>query len=203
MELFLDFKKRYTYADYLTWVDGKARELIHGFIKMMSPAPRLEHAKVSKNICWHLETIVRQNKGKCQVFFAPFDVRFPKQGENADEQIDTVVQPDICVICDASKIDVYGCCGAPDLIVEILSPSSFKKDVFEKFALYEEFGVKEYWIVHPKDKTITVFILQENGKYNVGITYVSKDMEKSQTAVKAPVFIFDNYLIDLEDIFDF
>ena len=94
MELSLDMNKRYTYADYLTWLDGKARELIHGFIQMMSPAPRLEHARVSKNIYWHLDAIVRKNKGKCEVFYAPFDVRLPKQGKTAEEQIDTVVQPD-------------------------------------------------------------------------------------------------------------
>jgi Uma2 family endonuclease len=170
------------------------RELMHGFIKMMSPAPRVEHAKVIKNIYRHFDSVVSRNKGKCQVFFAPFDVRFPKHGETADDKIDTVVQPDICVICDLAKLDERGCCGAPDMIVEVLSPSTFKKDVYEKFALYEEFGVKEYWLVHPKDKTVTAFILQENGKYNTGITYEAKG--------KVPVYIFDNYLIDLGDIFE-
>jgi Uma2 family endonuclease len=203
MELSLDLNKRYTYADYMSWVDDKARELIHGFIRMMSPAPRVDHAKVSKNIFRCLDAVITRNKGICQVFYAPFDVRFPKNGETADDKIDTVVQPDICVICDLSKIDEYGCCGAPDLIVEILSPSTFKKDVFEKFALYEEFGVKEYWIVHPKDKTVTVFLLQENGKYNAGITYESRETTKSSTKLQVPVSIFDNYLIDIDDIFEF
>ena len=203
MELSLDLNKRYTYADYMSWVDDKARELIHGFIRMMSPAPRVDHAKVSKNIFRRLDAVITRNKGICQVFYAPFDVRFPKNGETADDKIDTVVQPDICVICDLSKIDEYGCCGAPDLIVEILSPSTFKKDVFEKFALYEEFGVKEYWIVHPKDKTVTVFLLQDNGKYNAGITYESRDSTKSSTKLQVPVSIFDNYLIDIDDIFEF
>ena len=129
MELSLDLNKRYTYADYMSWVDDKARELIHGFIRMMSPAPRVDDAKVSKNIFRRLDAVVSRNKVKCQVFYAPFDVRFPKNGETADDKIDTVVQPDICVICDLSKIDELGCCGAPDLIVEILSPSTFKKDV--------------------------------------------------------------------------
>jgi hypothetical protein len=112
MELSLDLNKRYTYADYLTWLDGKARELIHGFISMMSPAPRMTHANVSFNISWHLGAVVLKNKGKCKIFTAPFDVRLPKQGETADEKIDTVVQPDICVICDLSKLDERGCCGA-------------------------------------------------------------------------------------------
>jgi Uma2 family endonuclease len=104
------------------------------------------------------------------------------------------VQPDICVICDLSKLDERGCCGAPDMIVEILSPSTFKKDVTEKFALYEESGVKEYWIVHPNDKAVTVFLLQENGKYNDGVTY--------EWNAKVPVHVFNNYLIALNDIFE-
>ena len=193
MELSLDLNQRYTYADYLTWLDDKARELIHGIIQKMSPAPRLGHARVSFNISWHLGAVVKKNKGKCEVFTAPFDVRLPKQGETADDKIDTVVQPDICVVCDLSKLDDRGCCGAPDMIVEILSPSTIKKDVFDKFALYEEFGVTEYWIVHPMDKAISVFLLQENGKYDEGTTY--------ELEGKIPVNIFNNYLIDLNDIF--
>lgn len=194
MELSLDLNQRYTYADYLTWLDDKMRELIHGAIKMMSPAPRPIHARTNTNILWNLESIVRKNKGKCKIFTAPFDVRFPKHGETADDKIDTVVQPDICVICDLSKIDERGCCGAPDMIVEILSPSTAKKDITEKFALYEESGVKEYWIVYPNDKAVTVFLLQKNEKYDDGVTYELKG--------KVPVYVFDNYLIDLEDIFD-
>ena len=194
MELLLDLNKRYTYADYLTWLDDKARELIHGFIKMMSPAPHPIHARTSYKISFHLGLYLMRNKGKCEVFHAPFDVRFPKQGETADNQIDTVVQPDICVVCDLSKLDDRGCCGAPDLIVEILSPSTFKKDVTEKFALYEEHGVKEYWIVHPKDKAITVFLLQENGKYDEGTLY--------ERSGKVPVYIFNNCSISLDDIFE-
>jgi Uma2 family endonuclease len=194
MELSLDLNKRYTYADYVTWLDNKARELIHGFIKMMAPAPRMEHANISINIAGYLWSIVRKNKGKCKVFSAPFDVRFPKHGETADDKIDTVVQPDICVICDLSKLDERGCCGAPDMIVEILSPSTFKKDVTEKFALYEEHGVKEYWMVHPNDKAINVYLLQENGKYDDGTLYEWK--------TKIPVYIFDNYMLELNDIFE-
>jgi len=194
MELSLDVNKRYTYADYLTWWDDKSRELIHGFIRMMSPAPRLGHARVSKNIYRYFDSIVMKNKGKCEVFYAPFDVRLPKHGETDDNKIDTVVQPDICVICDLSKLDEGGCCGAPDMIVEILSPSTLKKDVTEKFALYEESGVKEYWIVHPKDKAVTVFLLQEDGKYNAGTIYELKG--------KVPVHVFDDYLIDLNNIFE-
>ena len=194
MELILDLNKRYTYADYLTWLDDKMRELIHGFIRIMSPAPRVRHANVNTKILWNLVSIVKQNKGKCKVFTAPFDVRFPKHGDTSDDKIDTVVQPDICVVCDLSKLDERGCCGAPDMIVEILSPATLKRDVTEKFALYEEQGVKEYWIVHPEDEAITVFLLQENEKYDNGTVYEFEG--------KVPVHIFNNYLIDLSDIFE-
>jgi len=196
MELALDLTKQYTYADYLTWLDDKSRELINGFIQMMCPAPRFGHAQVSKNIYRHLDSIVIRNEGKCEVFYAPFDVRFPKNGENADNKIDTVVQPDICVVCDLSKLDDKGCCGAPDMIVEISSPSTLKKDMREKYDLYETQGVKEYWIVHPKDKTINVFLLQENGKYDAGTLYDFEEYDK-----KIPIHLFNNYLIELKDIF--
>ena len=193
MELTLDLNRRYTYADYLTWLDGQTRELINGFIKKMSPAPRLKHARVNSNLFWNLGYIIRRNKGHCEVFTAPFDVRFPKQGETADEKIDTVVQPDICMVCDLSKLDDRGCCGAPDMIVEILSPSTSKKDFTEKFALYEESGVRECWIVHPGEKAINVFLLQEDGRYDSGVIY--------EWEGQVPVHLFNDHLIDLDDIF--
>jgi len=192
MELVLDMKKRYTYADYLTWMDDVRRELIEGFVMLM-PAPRDIHVEVCYNISWHLGTIIKKNNGRCKVRPAPFDVRFPKNGETANDKIYTVVQPDISVICDLTKLDEDGCLGAPDMIVEVLSPSTAKKDWNEKFVLYEEHGVKEYWIVHPKDKAITVFLLQDNAKYDAGTLYERK--------AAIPVHIFDGYLIDLSDIF--
>jgi len=194
MELSLDLNKRYTYADYLTWLDDKRRELINGFIHLMSPAPRLKHVKVSTNIVWCLKTIVKKNKGKCEIYPAPFDVRLPKNGEANNDKIYTVVQPDISVVCNLSKLDELGCCGAPDMIVEVLSPSTAKKDMTKKFDLYEEHGVKEYWIVHPNDKTINVFLLQQDGKYDEGTFYEFEG--------NVPVYVFDNYPIDLNDIFD-
>ena len=192
MEITLDLNKRYTYADYLTWLDDKARELINGIIKML-PAPRPKHADVSFNITWHLGAILKKNKGKCKVYTAPFDVRFPRNGETEYGKIDTVVQPDICVICDLSKIDERGCCGAPDMIVEILSPSTARKDMTEKFVLYEEAGVSEYWIVHPDSKAVTVFLRQNDGKYDAGTVY--------ELEGKVPVHVFDDQTIDLDDIF--
>jgi Uma2 family endonuclease len=192
MELALDLKKHYTYADYLTWVDDVRRELIDGFIKLMS-APRSKHVEISYNISWRLGVYLMNNKCGCRVYYAPFDVRLPQNGETEHGKIYTVVQPDICVVCDLSKIDELGCLGAPDMIVEILSPSTMKRDMNEKFNLYERSGVKEYWIVSPADKTVQTFLLQEDGKYDDGALYERKG--------KVPVHIFSDYHIDMEDIF--
>jgi Uma2 family endonuclease len=172
MDLILDAKKRYTYADYLTWMDDQTRELLDGFIRLMSPAPTLTHAKITRGIFFELENYIRNKLCGCQVFTAPFDVRLPKKAEEvADDEIYTVVQPDICVVCDESKLDERGCLGAPDMVVEILSLSSLRYDLNDKFNLYEASGVKEYWVVMPKEKGISVFILQDDGKYARGVVY--------------------------------
>lgn len=172
MEIMLDDKKRYTYADYLTWLDNKTRELLDGFVRLMSPAPTLTHAQISGKIFYSFMNYINDKKGKCQAFSAPFDVRLPqKPDEIADDKIYTVVQPDICIVCDETKLDRRGCLGAPDLIVEIISPSSLKYDLNDKFNLYEAAGVKEYWVVSPEAKSVNVFILQDNGKYDSGAVY--------------------------------
>ena len=192
MELILDINKRYTYADYLTWADDKMRELIDGFIRKMSPAPGSIHQEINGILVAQLYRLIKKNKGKCKVYPAPFDVRLPKNGETEDHQIYTVVQPDICVVCDLTKIDKRGCIGAPDLIVEIQSASTSKFDLNEKFFLYEASGVREYWVVFPFEECIEVFLLQPNGKYDKGTQYEHG---------KIPVHIFDDVEIDLSDIF--
>jgi len=189
----LDESKRYTYADYLTWLDDKRRELINGFIHLMS-APNEIHARVSFNWGYWMGNFVQKRKGKCRIYHAPFDVRLPINNETADDKIYDVVQPDICVICDLSKIDEKGCIGAPDLIVEVLSPSTLKYDWNYKFNLYERAGVREYWIVDPKPKKVNVFLLQPDGKYDLGTIY-----ECNQ---KAPVHIFEGLKIDLNELFE-
>jgi Uma2 family endonuclease len=191
MELLLDTKKRYTYADYLTWWDDKRRELVNGFIRMMTPAPKLQHQEISVNLSGDLRNIIKKNRGKCKIFHAPFDVRFPKNGEKEDYLIDTVVQPDICIVCDQSKLDERGCLGAPDMIIEILSFSTAKYDTTTKFNLYEDAGVREYWIVYPSEG-VEVFILQPDSKYDAGTRYETG---------KVPIHIFDGMEIDLKDIF--
>ena len=191
MELLLDLNKRYTYADYLTWTDDKVRELIDGFIKMMSPKPKPIHQVISGLLTTELNFFLKKNKGNCKVY-PEIDVRFPKNGEKEDDKIYTVVSPDISIVCDQSKIDSKGCLGPPDMIVEIQSFSTAKYDLTTKFNLYESSGVIEYWVVYPFEKGIEVFLLQPDGKYNEGTRYETG---------KIPVFIFGGYEIDLEDIF--
>jgi Uma2 family endonuclease len=191
----LDLAKRYTYADYLTWLDDKRRELIDGFIKMMSPAASSVHANISMNIASDLKNFVKKNKGQCKVYSAPFDVRLFANKNSDSKDDDTVVQPDICVICDRSKIDKHGCKGAPDLIVEILSPSSLKRDMVEKFPLYERAGVHEYWVVNPDAPSVNVFILQSDGKYDAGTVYEDDTKE-------IPVSVFDELTLQWDDIFE-
>jgi Uma2 family endonuclease len=191
MELSLDLNKRYTYADYLTWWDDKRRELVDGFITMMS-APKLQHQRISMNLSLCLGNMIKKHKGKCEIFTAPFDVRLPRNGEKEDNRIETVVQPDICIICDPSKLDERGCLGAPDFIAEIQSSATAKYDLNEKFNLYEAVGVREYWVVFPYEKGILQFILQSDGKYDKGTLYETG---------KVPVHIFDGTGFDLNDVF--
>lgn len=159
-----DLSGSYTYADYLTWEWDQLAELIHGKIYKMSPAPSSDHQSISGNL---FGPIWNYLKGKeCVVYPAPFDVRLPEQSQKkSDIDIVTVVQPDICVICDPSKIDKRGCLGAPDWIIEILSRHTSSKDLDLKFDVYEAAGVKEYWIVHPEEQTLLIYTLDSNGIY--------------------------------------
>jgi len=192
MELTLDMTKRYSYADYLTWLDDKRRELFEGIVKLL-PAPSSIHAILSRRITLPVGTFISKQKGHCELFYAPFDVRLPKNGERDDDKIYTVVQPDICLVCDRSKIDERGCLGAPDLIIEILSPSTRKNDLHDKYDLYEAAGVKEYWVADPASKDITVFLLQDDGKYNDGVVYERK--------ARVPVHSLPGLTLNLEEIF--
>ena len=177
----IDFNQEYTFADYLTWKFSERVELIKGKLFKMSPAPNLYHQQVSGAIFNQLYNFFANQK--CQVFSAPFDVRFPKnKTEVADIAINDVVQPDICVICDVSKLDTRGCLGAPDLIVEILSLRTNKKDLNDKKNLYEKNQVQEYWVVHPTDGTLLQYSLEADqyqfkGVYTTGDTVISTAIE--------------------------
>ncbi|MDX2195504.1 MAG: Uma2 family endonuclease [Cytophagales bacterium] len=172
----LDLSKQYTYADYLTWWFDERVELIKGYILKMSPAPYRQHQKISMILSQKIYLFL--NNKTCQVYAAPFDVRFPKKDITQANKIYDVVQPDICVICDETKLDDLGCLGAPDLIIEILSDGNRNRDIQKKFALYEENLVKEYWIVFPKEQMVQVFHLL-NDKYGLPEVYEQDDEIKS------------------------
>jgi Uma2 family endonuclease len=164
--------KKFTYSDYLSWNDEERWEIINGKAHNMTPAPARNHQSISVELLFQIRA---QLKGKkCEVYHAPFDVRLPL-GNEKEEEIENIVQPDISVICDPVKLDEKGCLGAPDLIIEIISPSTYRKDRMEKFFLYEQVGVKEYWLVSPDDKIGEVFILGTDGKYGRPDIYGGKD----------------------------
>jgi Uma2 family endonuclease len=159
----LDFSKTYTYADYYSWKFEERLELIKGKIFKMSPAPGGNHQIISFNISGELYNFLKDKS--CKAFPAPFDVRLVREETN-DKKVKTVVQPDVCVICDPSKIaDQRSCLGAPDIIVEILSPGNNAKELKTKYELYEEFGVKEYWVVYPAERCIVRYLLNSEGKF--------------------------------------
>jgi len=182
--------EKFTYDDYLKWDDALRWELIEGIPYLMSPAPTREHQRILGQIFTQINVYLR-NKS-CEVYPAPFDVRLPAKDEK-DAEITTVVQPDITIICDKDKLDDKGCKGAPDLIIEILSPATAKKDLNEKFNLYESRGVKEYWVVFPLDKVIDIYQLNDDGKYEKAETYFKSD--------QIPISLFPGFNIDLEQVF--
>ena len=176
----------YTYADYLMWKIKDRVEILKGKIFKMSPAPAISHQSISFNLSG-LFFMYFHNK-PCKAFASPFDVVF----KNKDGKEDTVVQPDLCVVCDPEKLaDGKRCQGAPDLIIEILSPGNSKKELKNKYELYQEAGVREYWLVHPQDEYVIINVL-ENNQYRALPPFVDKEV----TSV-----IFPDLSLQTEDIF--
>ncbi len=165
--------KKYNYGDYLTWPDGERWELIDGVAYDMSPAPSRIHQEISVEILRQIANYLVDKD--CKVYNAPFDVRLPKGNEKKDEDIDTIVQPDISVVCDKSKLDDKGCKGAPELIIEIVSPFTSSMDYIKKLGLYERNQVKEYWIVQPVDKIAMIYKLMDNVRYGKPDIYSEED----------------------------
>ncbi len=165
----LDLSKEYTYADYLTWRLKDRIELIAGRIFRMSPAPSSGHQQIVSALHGNFYQYLK--KRSCRVFPSPFDVVLPSPSGN----LDTVVQPDITVICDLSKITKRGCLGAPDLVVEVVSKASLKKDLHEKYALYESCGIKEYWLVLPAEPSLIIFTLDDSGTYRAAKPFTRGD----------------------------
>lgn len=186
----LDLSKSYTYADYLNWDFPERVELIKGKVFML-PTPFTAHQQVSRNLLVAMANHL--SKKRSEVFMAPFDVRLSKNLRR-DEDIQTVVQPDICVICDRQKIDERGCIGVPDIMVEILSSGNNNKELQNKYQIYEENGVQEYWIISPDYNTFFRYILGEDGKY------VPFKLLTSGSEVTTP--ILPGFVLNLKEVFN-
>ena len=185
----LEQKKFYTYGDLIDLDDGKRYELYDGEPVALA-SPSRSHQRISGELFAQIHNYLRGRK--CEVYQAPFDVRlFEKEGDERKDAM-TVVQPDILVVCDQKKFDNHGVKGAPDLVIEVLSPSTMKYDRLLKFNLYQEAGVKEYWIVDPEEKVVSVYTL-ENGHYYAAAVYSSKS--------EVPVGVLDDCVIDLKRVF--
>jgi Uma2 family endonuclease len=182
--------EKWSYREYHDWPDDERWEIIDGIVYDMSPAPSPKHQDIAGEIFRELATFLLDKP--CKVYIAPFDIRLPEADETGDDA-SNVVQPDIVVICDRVKLDHAGCVGAPDLVVEILSPSTSRKDQKEKFLLYERHGVKEYWIVNPTAQVVHVYRLGSDNRYGRPDIYGPED--------KPVVGILPELVIDLPLVF--
>jgi Uma2 family endonuclease len=191
----LDLNGIYTYADYLSWQFDDTIELIKGKIMAMSPALSSEHQSIVTNLGGVMYNYFY--KKPCKLFYAPFDVRLYDREKSiiANKDIFSVVQPDLCVICDKTKIDSKGCLGSPDWVIEILSRGNSKKEMQLKYQLYQESGVKEYWLVYPGEKAVHQFVLDEDTeKYQLLAMYSGEDTATPQ--------LFPDCQIDLREVFE-
>jgi len=159
----LQLQNHLTYADYCRWPEDERWELLDGKAYAMT-APLRIHQKIVGEVYRQISNYLQNTP--CEPYIAPFDVRLP-QADEADEQVDTVVQPDISVICDKTKLDDKGCRGAPDWIIEVLSPSTALRDMNTKRDLYQSHGVREYWLVNPSERWLMVYRLNVQGHYAV------------------------------------
>ncbi len=167
-------KARYTFADILTWEEKERAEIIDGEVFLMAP-PRRVHQDVLTELTRQLANFLEGKK--CRVYPAPFGVRLFEQEGDAPEDVDTMVEPDISVVCDLRKLDEYSCRGAPELVIEILSPSSLRHDRLVKLNLYQRAGVREYWIVNPDEQSVQVFLL-DGGILQIHEVYGPEDIAK-------------------------
>ena len=182
-------KGRYTFADVLAWDGNERTEIIDGEPVMMAP-PTTAHQLISMELSRQLGNYLEGKK--CLAIPAPFAVRLFEQDGERPEDVDTLVEPDVSVVCDASKLDDTGCKGAPDLVMEILSPSTTRHDRFTKFNLYQRAGVREYWIVDPAEKSVQVFVLEEG-------RYTAKDFGAAGDRLR--VNVLEDCTIDLSQVF--
>lgn len=186
----LSEKARFTFADCLAWDENDRIEIISGEAIMMASPSRM-HQKISGEIFRQLANYLEGKK--CEVYSAPFAVRLFEQETDLPEDADTVVEPDISVICDSGKLDRYGCKGAPDMIIEVLSPSSLRHDRLVKLNLYQRAGVREYWIVDPENRAVQVFLQDASGSLRIYEEYGQGEIAK--------VNVFEGCFVELGKVF--
>lgn len=183
-------ENKYSFSDYLTWREGERVELIDGEVFYMSPAPSRKHQQILRDLSTEFSLFLRDKV--CEVFFAPFDVRLFSTGKR-DDEIDNVVQPDLTVVCNPEILDDKGCNGTPDMIIEILSPSSIKLDRWQKYLLYEKAGVKEYWIIDPINEFVEIH-LKEGAQFKLRGVFTKSESVSVNT--------LDGFEINLKQIFN-
>ncbi len=181
--------KLYTLADILEWDEGERAEVIDGSLYMMATPSRI-HQKISGELFGQLREYLRGKQ--CEVYAAPFAVRLFEGAEDSPENVYTMVEPDISVLCSPEKLDDMGSKGAPDLIIEILSPSTRRHNRLTKFNLYQRAGVREYWIVDPSDRSVQSFLLENNA-------YIARDFAVNDD--KITVNVLQDCVIDLAPVF--
>lgn len=188
----LDPQNHYTYGDYILWKFQERVELLKGRLFPMA-APNVQHQRISSYLHTTLGMFLLNQK--CDLFSAPFDVRLPLPTQHqTTDKIDTVIQPDLCVICDEKKLDKQGCIGAPDLVVEILSPGNSKKEMKFKLDLYEEAGVLEYWIIDPTHQVAHFYYLNaDSQRFIAARPLADDDILKSM--------VLEGFELDLGKIF--
>ncbi len=186
-----DYSRSYTARDYLDWTFEGLYELIHGVAHKMSPAPSANHQRISRKLSRVFFNYFQEGQ-KCEAFNSPIDVFLIKEGEDWKET-KVILEPDLCIICDPAKIQKQGCIGSPDFVLEILSPATAKKDFTDKFSLYEEYGVAEYWIVDPFNKCVIRNILKQE-KYEIQRAAFAEELISPQQ--------FPELTIKVADVFE-
>lgn len=179
----------YTYEEYLRWPEQERWEIIDG-MAYMSAAPSRKHQEVQVELIRQFSNYLVDKV--CRVYGSPFDVRLA-QKDDTDKDIRNIVQPDVTIVCDPSNLDDKGCKGSPDLVIEIISPSTASIDYIEKLSLYEKYGVKEYWIIHPIDEIVMIYALEDNMKYGRPTIYSKEN--------SVDVGIFKDLTIELKRVF--
>ncbi len=179
-------------TEHLNWQTEEYASVLQGNLARMAAAPPREHQDIAGRIFSDIEHYLRRKA--CKVYIAPFDVRLQHTEGEKKSSVRTVVQPDVCIVGNVQKLDRRGCNGAPDTIIEVLAPGNMNRDVKEKYALYEEYGVPEYWMVSPGEMTVMVYLMGADGRYVLSGEYIQPG--------DIPVQSLPGFSLQWEEIFE-